>query len=130
MIKSIDHIVLTAQNIEQTISFYCDVLGMQLETFIPPDGSPARKALKFGDQKINLHDAKAPYVPHAKNTTTGAIDICFWSDLPIQEWIKRFELHNIPIENGPVQKMGATGPTMSIYVRDPDGCLIEISNQI
>ena len=130
MIKSIDHIVLTAQNIEQTITFYCDVLGMQLESFTPPDGSPARKALKFGDQKINLHDAKAPYVPHAKNPTSGAIDICFLSDLPIQEWIERFELHNIPIENGPVQKTGATGPLMSIYVRDPDGSLIEISNQI
>lgn len=130
MIKSIDHIVLTAQNIEQTITFYCDVLGMQLESFTPPDGGPARKALKFSDQKINLHDAKAPYVPHAKNPTTGAIDICFLSDLPIQEWIKRFDLHNIPIENGPVQKTGATGALMSIYVRDPDGSLIEISNQI
>jgi len=130
MIKSIDHIVLTAQNIEQTITFYCDVLGMQLETFIPPDGSPARKALKFSDQKINLHDAKAPYIPHAENPTTGAIDICLLSDLPIQEWIKRFDLHNISIENGPVQKTGATGPLMSIYVRDPDGSLIEISNQI
>ena len=103
---------------------------MQLESFTPPDGSPARKALKFSDQKINLHDAKAPYVPHAKNPTSGAIDICFLSDLPIQEWIKRFDLHNIPIENGPVQKTGATGPLMSIYVRDPDGSLIEISNQI
>ena len=130
MIKSIDHVVLTAQNIEQPIPFYCDVLEMQLETFAPPDGSPARKALKFGNQKINLHDAKAPYVPHAKNPTTGAIDICFLSDLPIQEWIKRFDLHNIPIENGPVQKTGATGALMSIYVRDPDGSLIEISNQI
>ena len=130
MIKSIDHIVLTAQNIEQTITFYCDVLEMQLETFVPPDGSPARQALKFGNQKINLHDAKAPYVPHAKNPTSGAIDICFLSDLPIQECIKRFDLHNIPIENGPVQKTGATGPLMSIYVRDPDGSLIEISNQI
>ena len=130
MIKSIDHIVLTAQNIKQTISFYCDVLEIQLETFAPPDGSPARQALKFGNQKINLHDAKAPYVPHARNPTSGAIDICFLSDLSIQEWIKRFELHNIPIENGPVQKTGATGPLMSIYVRDPDGSLIEISNQI
>ena len=62
--------------------------------------------------------------------TSGAIDICFLSDLSIQEWIKRFGSHNIPIENGPVQKTGATGPLMSIYVRDPDGCLIEISNQI
>jgi catechol 2,3-dioxygenase-like lactoylglutathione lyase family enzyme len=74
--------------------------------------------------------AKAPYVPHAKNPTSGAIDICFLSDLSIQEWIKRFGSHNIPIENGPVQKTGATGPLMSIYVRDPDGSLIEISNQI
>ena len=130
MIKSIDHIVLTAQNIEQTITFYCDVLEMQLETFAPPDGSPARQALKFGNQKINLHDAKAPYVPHDKNPTSGDIDICFLSDLSIQEWIKRFGSHNIPIENGPVQKTGATGPLMSIYVRDPDGSLIEISNQI
>ena len=130
MIKSIDHIVLTAQNIEQTITFYCDVLEMQLETFSPPDGSRARQALKFGNQKINLHDAKAPYIPHAENPTTGAIDICLLSDLPIQEWIKRFDLRNISIENGPVQKTGATGPLMSIYVRDPDGSLIEISNQI
>ena len=130
MIKSIDHIVLTAQNIEQTITFYCDVLGMQLESFTPPDGSPARKALKFGNQKINLHDAKAPYVLRAKNSISGAIDICFLSNPTIQEWIKRFELHNIPIENGPVQKTGATGPLISIYVRDPDGSLIEISNQI
>ena len=130
MIKSIDHIVLTAQDIEQTISFYCDVLGMHLEAFIPLDGSPARQALKFGNQKINLHDASAPYVSHAKNPTSGAIDICFLSDLPIQDWIRRFELHNIPIENGPVQKTGATGPLMSVYVRDPDGGLIEISNQI
>ena len=69
MIKSIDHIVLTAQDIEQTISFYCDVLGMQLEAFSPPDGSPERQALKFGNQKINLHDAQAPYIPHAKTPT-------------------------------------------------------------
>ena len=130
MIKSIDHIVLTAQNIEQTITFYCDVLEMQLETFAPPDGSPARQALKFGNQKINLHDAKAPYVPHAKNPTSGTIDICFLSDLSIQEWIKRFGSHNIPIENGPVQKTRATGPLMAIYVRNPDGSLIKISNQI
>jgi catechol 2,3-dioxygenase-like lactoylglutathione lyase family enzyme len=130
MIESIDHIVLTAQNIEQTTSFYCDVLGMQLEAFSPPDGSPERRALKFGNQKINLHDAKAPYVPHAKNPTSGAIDLCFLSDVTIQDWIKTFELHKIPIENGPVQKTGATGPLMSVYVRDPDGNLIEISNLI
>ena len=100
MLKSIDHIVLTAQDIEQIISFYFDVLGMQLEAFSPPDGNPERQTLKFGNQKINLHDAQAPYIPHAE----------------------------IPIENGPTQKMGATGPLMSVDMRDPDGNLIEISH--
>ena len=85
MIKSLDHIVLTSQNIEQTTLFYCDVLGMQLETFSPLDGGQERKALKFGNQKINLHDAMAPYVPHAKNPISGAIDLCFITDTPIQD---------------------------------------------
>ena len=130
MIKSLDHIVLTSQNIEQTTLFYCNVLGMQLETFSPPDGGQERKALKFGSQKINLHDAKAPYVPHAKNSIQGAIDLCFITDTPIQDWIERSELYKIPIESGPVEKTEATGPIMSVYIRDPDENLIEISNKI
>ena len=103
---------------------------MQLETFSPPDGDQERKALKFGSQKINLHDAKAPYVPHAKNSIQGAIDLCFIADTPIQDWIERFELYKIPIERGPVEKTEATGPIMSVYIRDPDENLIEISNKI
>ena len=104
MIKSLDHIALTSQNIEQTTLFYCDVLGMQLETFSPLDGGQERKALKFGNQKINLHDAMAPYVPHAKNPISGAIDLCFITDTPIQDWIERLEFYKIPIESGPVEK--------------------------
>ena len=130
MIKSLDQSVLTSQNIEQTTLFYCDVLDMQLETFSPPDGGQERKALKFGSQKINLHDAKAPYVPHAKNSIQGAIDPCFITDTPIQDWIERVELYKIPIESGPVEKTEATGPIMSVYIRDPDENLIEISNKI
>ena len=130
MIKSLDQSVLTSQNIEQTTLFYCDVLDMQLETFSPPDGGQERKALKFGSQKINLHDAKAPYVPHAKNSIQGAIDLCFIADTPIQDWIERLELYKIPIESGLVEKTEATGPIMSVYVRDPDENLIEISNKI
>jgi catechol 2,3-dioxygenase-like lactoylglutathione lyase family enzyme len=130
MIKSLDQSVLTSQNIEQTTLFYCDVLDMQLETFSPQDGGQERKALKFGSQKINLHDAKAPYVPHAKNSIQGAIDLCFIADTPIQYWIERFELYKIPIESGPVEKTEATGPIMSVYIRDPDENLIEISNKI
>ena len=98
--------------------------------FSPPDGSQERKALKFGGQKINLHDAKAPYVPHAKNPIPGAIDLCFITDAPIQDWIESFELYKIPIESGLVEKTEATGPIMSVYVRDPDENLIEISNKI
>ena len=130
MIKSLDQSVFTSQNIEQTTLFYCDVLDMQLATFSPPDGGQERKALKFGSQKINLHDAKAPYVPHAKNSIQGAIDLCFIADTPIQDWIERFELYKIPIESGPVEKTEATGPIMSVYIRDPDENLIEISNKI
>ena len=130
MIKSLDQSVLTSQNIEQTTLFYCDVLDMQLETFSPQDGGQERKALKFGSQKINLHNAKAPYVPHAKNSIQGAIDLCFIADTPIQYWIERFELYKIPIESGPVEKTEATGPIMSVYIRDPDENLIEISNKI
>ena len=128
MIKSIDHIVLTVQDIEETIQFYCDVLGMTLERFTPADGSPERLGLSFGKQKINLHQAFSPYAPHAKNPISGAVDICFLSDVSVDDWFKIFTERSIPIEAGPTAKTGATGSLMSLYVRDPDGNLIEISN--
>ena len=130
MIKSIDHIVLTTRNIEQIIHFYCDILGMKLERFSPSDGSPERLALHFGNQKINLHDANSPFKPHAKNPTSGSIDLCFLSNISIQDWVKAFEENKIQIETGPARKTGATGLLLSVYVRDPDGNLIEISNLI
>ena len=130
MLTSIDHIVLTASDMDKTISFYCDVLGMTLEDFIPSDGGEVRKSLKFGNQKINLHQEKSPYKPHANNPVSGAVDICFLSSTTIGEWQNIFSEKNIEIEDGPVQKTGATGPIMSLYVRDPDLNLIEISNKI
>ena len=129
MITAIDHIVLTAADPDKTIVFYCDVLGMELQTFTPPDGSQARRALCFGNQKINIHEAGAPYVPHARNPVAGAVDICLMSDVPVADWHCRFADHGIAIEHGPVAKTGAMGPLWSVYVRDPDGNLIEISNQ-
>ena len=129
MITAIDHIVLTAADPDKTIGFYCDVLGMELQIFTPPDGTPARRALCFGNQKINIHEAGAPYVPHACNPVAGAVDICLLSDVPVADWQRRFADHGIAIEHGPVAKMGAMGPLWSVYVRDPDGNLIEISNQ-
>ena len=130
MIKSIDHLVLTSKNIDETIRFYCDILGMELERFMPTDGSPVRLALRFGHQKINLHNAGSPYIPHAQNPVPGAVDICFLTDLLLDDWLDTFRTHKVPIENGPTKKTGATSPLLSIYVRDPDGNLIEISNKV
>ena len=128
MIKSIDHIVLTTQDTDKTIQFYCDVLGMTLDRFTPDGSSSERLALCFGGQKINLHKASSPFVPHAQNPVSGAVDICFLSDILIEEWIEIFTQYSITVEEGPTAKTGATGPLCSIYVRDPDGNLIEISN--
>ena len=112
------------------MSFYCDILGMELQTFIPSDGGEKRRSLKFGDHKINLHDEESPYNPHAQNPISGAVDICFLSSTPIKTWKNIFSKNNIKIEDGPVKKTGASGPIMSLYVRDPDLNLIEISNKI
>ena len=128
MIKSIDYFVLTAQDTDKTIQFYCGVLGMTLDRFTPADCSSERLALCFGCQKINLHQASSPYTPHAQNPISGAVDICFLSDTPIEEWIKILTQNSIPVEEGPIAKTEATGPLCSIYVRDPDGNLMEISN--
>ena len=130
VLTSIDHIVLTASDMDQTISFYCDILGMELQTFTPSDGGQKRWSLKFGDHKINLHDEKLPYNPHAKNPISGAVDICFLSSTPIKTWKNIFSKYNIKIEDGPVRKTGASSPIMSLYVRDPDLNLIEISNKM
>ena len=128
MITSIDHIVLTSKDVDKTIEFYTKVLGMKLESFPVTNEKNKRLALKFGNQKINIHDASSPFSPHAKNPTSGSIDICFLSHVDLTEWSKIFAANNITIENGPIRKTGATGSLMSLYVRDPDGNLIEISN--
>ena len=130
MLTTIDHIVLTASDMNKTISFNCEILGMKLENFTPSGGGKTRRSLKFGNQKINLHCVESPYKPHAKNPVSGVVDICFLSSTPIDEWQEIFSENNIEIEDGPVQKTGATGPIMSLYVRDPDLNLIEISNKI
>ena len=101
---------------------------MTLELFPVANEQNKRLALKFGNQKINIHDASSPFSPHANNPTSGSIDICFLSHVDLTEWSKIFAANNITIENGPIRKTGATGSLMSLYVRDPDGNLIEISN--
>ena len=130
MLTAIDHIVLTVKNMDKTISFYCKILGMELCTFVPPGELERRHSLKFGQQKINLHYATTPYEPHAKNPVAGSVDICFLSDISIIQWQKTFAKHNITILAGPIQKTGATGNLVSIYIRDPDLNLIEIANRL
>ena len=129
-ISSIDHIVMTVADLSKTIDFYCSVLGTSMVEFAPPNGGPVRKALHFGEQKINLHDAASPYVPHAKAPQVGSVDLCFISDQLIDHWLTHLASHGVPVEEGPVRKTGANGPMISLYIRDPDCNLIEISNYI
>ncbi|MEO0357838.1 MAG: VOC family protein [Pseudomonadota bacterium] len=123
---ALDHLVLTVANVDQTAAFYTQVLGMTVQVFHPADGS-TRTALKFGDQKINLHQAGAEFEPKALTPTPGSADLCFLSKTPLDEWTVHFETHGIKIEQGPVARTGATGPIISLYVRDPDQNLIEVS---
>ena len=126
----IDHVVITVTDINNSIHFYSNILGMELQEFLSTSDNVKRKSLKFGSQKINLHEASKPFKPHANNPIPSAMDICFLSEINIDDWIKIFNKFNIKIEDGPVKKTGANGPIRSIYVRDPDKNLIEISNQI
>ena len=129
-ISCIDHIVMTVADMSKTIDFYCSVLGTKMIEFVPPTGGPARKSLHFGKQKINLHDAASPYVPHSMVPQAGSVDLCVISMQSLTEWQAHLANHDVSVEEGPVRKTGANGVLMSLYIRDPDGNLIEISNYI
>ena len=129
-IHSIDHIVMQAVDVLETIKFYTEVLGMTHSEFQPPTGGSVRQSLHFGEQKINLHDANSPFQPHARNPATGSVDLCFLTQKPLADWQQHLNNCGIVIEDGPVRKAGANGMLLSIYIRDPDGNLIEISNHI
>ncbi len=124
MIDHLDHIVLTTARAEQCIDFYTRVLGMKLERF-----GKGRMALKFGKQKINLHEKGKEFEPKATLAAPGTLDICLIAAVPLKEVIARLAACNVPIIEGPVMKTGAQGPIRSVYVRDPDGNLVEISEQ-
>ena len=127
-LAALDHLVLTVADIGATCRFYADMLGMEVQQFQPPAGGPRRTALAFGAQKINLHPASAPFLPGAEVPMPGSADLCFLSETPLQDWIAHLAGAGVAIEEGPVARSGATGPLSSIYIRDPDGNLIEISN--
>lgn len=125
-IASIDHVVLTVADMDRTIEFYTRVLGMRLEVF-----GQGRKALRFGDQKFNLQDgkSKADIVAVAKTPTPGSVDLCLLAAVPLDQVIAQLKKQNVPIESGPVARTGARFPLRSVYIRDPDGNLIEISER-
>ncbi|MBO8209581.1 VOC family protein [Acinetobacter nosocomialis] len=124
-ISHLDHLVLTVTSIENTCNFYQTVLGFEVITF-----KGDRKALKFGNQKINLHQQGNEFKPKALQPTPGSADLCFISDTPISEVVAHLNQLNIQIEEGPVERTGAMHPILSVYIRDPDQNLIEISNNI
>jgi catechol 2,3-dioxygenase-like lactoylglutathione lyase family enzyme len=122
-IDRIDHIVLTVQDIDRTIEFYERVLGMEPVTF-----AGGRRALAFGRQKLNLHQAGREFEPKALNPAPGAIDLCFIASTALEEVIATLKSEGVAIIEGPVAKTGALGPMKSVYFRDPDGNLVEVSN--
>jgi len=124
-IDSIDHLVLTVHNIEATCEFYHRVLGMEVVTF----GS-ARKALQFGQQKINLHELGNEFAPKAKHPTPGSGDICLITSLPLEQVQDHIIACGVEIILGPVTRTGSLGAITSIYLRDLDGNLIEVSNYL
>ncbi len=125
MIDHIDHIVLTTRDVEGCIRFYRDVLGMKLTTFKTP--TETRMALGFGQQKINLHEWGKEFTPRAHVAAPGTLDLCFIGAVPLEEVIARLEAAKVKIIEGPVMKTGATSKIRSVYVRDPDLNLVEIS---
>lgn len=122
-IDRVDHFVLTVKDVDATCAFYGKVLGMEKVVF-----AGGRVALSFGRQKINLHHAGNEYVPHAKTPAPGAGDFCLIAETPIAKVIEHLKSCGVAIEIGPTPKTGAMGPITSVYFRDPDGNLVEVSN--
>lgn len=124
-IKNIDHIVLTVADVDKTVGFYTQILGFEVVTF-----GDNRKALTFGNQKINLHQKGKEFEPKAEYPTSGSADLCFIAETDIHEVLEELKQKNIEIIEGIVDRTGALGKIKSIYFRDPDLNLIEVSNYV
>jgi len=122
MIVRIDHVVLTVASIAATCDFYSRVLGMEVVTF-----AGDRKALSFGAQKFNLHEVGHELDPKARRPTAGSADFCLITETPLDAVVAHLAAQKVAIEEGPVERTGATGPIRSVYFRDPDGNLVEVS---
>jgi len=127
VIDHVDHIVLTTRDLAGCIRFYAEVLGMKLEKFQTP--TEERLALKFGNQKINLHEWGSEFSPRAHVAVPGSLDLCFIAAVPLDQVIQKLTRLQVKIIEGPVAKTGAVSKLRSVYVRDPDLNLVEISER-
>lgn len=125
VIDHLDHLVMTVRSIAATTDFYVRVLGMQAVTF-----GGGRTALAFGQQKFNLHEAGHEFEPKAARPVPGSVDLCLIATTPVRDVIAHLRAEGVAILEGPVRRTGATGPIESVYFRDPDGNLIEVSNPL
>lgn len=121
----LDHLVLTVGSIDESVDFYQRVMGMEKVTF-----RGGRVALAFGDQKINLHESGKEFEPKAARVQPGSADLCFILDTSVRDAVEELEALGVPVLDGPVSRTGATGEIVSVYFRDPDGNLIEVSNYV
>jgi catechol 2,3-dioxygenase-like lactoylglutathione lyase family enzyme len=124
-VDRLDHLVLTVASIDASCDFYASVLGMKVQTF-----SGGRKALSFGNQKINLHQKGHEFEPKATHPLPGSADLCFIAETAIGDVVADLEAAGVAVEEGPVERTGALGQMVSVYFRDPDGNLIEVSNYL
>lgn len=124
-LQKLDHLVLTVADIDRTCAFYHQVLGCEIMTF-----GAGRKALKVGEQKFNLHQAGHEFEPKATTPLAGSADLCLITEEPIDKVEKELCKAGIEIEEGPVTRTGANGAILSVYIRDPDGNLLELSNYL
>ena len=127
MIDHLDHLVLTTAHEGACVRFYTEVMGMHLESFVGGTPPVERKAFRFGNQKINLHVKGREFEPKAHTPVPGALDLCFIAAMPLNAVIERLRALDVPLVDGPVLRTGATSKIRSVYVRDPDLNLIEIS---
>ena len=124
-VDGLDHLVLTVADVEASVAFYERALGMTAVTF-----AGGRRALAFGEQKINLHPRGGEFEPKADYPTPGSADLCFITSVPLAEARAHLAALGVAVIEGPVRRTGATGPILSVYFRDPDGNLIEVANWI
>lgn len=130
-LSRIDHFVITVASIDVTAAFYTKILGMELVEFgAAGEEREKRKALIFGNHKINLHEVGKEFEPKANTPKAGSADFCLIAETPLDEVIDHLKACGVVIEEGPIARTGATGPIFSVYFRDPDGNLIEVSNYV